>query len=127
MADFGTDIGAITQQGFVVLSGADNLVAALLRRLITPRGGLFYDPTYGFDLRAYINEAFTDEVRFELETLVAAELEKDPRVFRANAVVLDTGLIPQGTINIRIDFETAQGPFRLILAADQVSVEVLRA
>ncbi|PZA07753.1 MULTISPECIES: hypothetical protein [unclassified Meiothermus] len=127
MADFGTDIGAITQQGFTILSGADNLAAALLRRLITPRGGLFYDPTYGFDLREYVGAAVGPQEVYEIEQLAAAECEKDPRVLSATATVLNPDLLAQRSLNLRLEVETDGGPFALILAVDQVRVEVLRA
>lgn len=124
---FGTDIGAITQQGFVILSGADNLVAALLRRLITPRGGLFYDPNYGVDLREYVQAALGPQEIYEIEEFTAAELAKDPRVLSATATVLNPNLLSQRGLALRLEVETEEGPFDLILAVDQVSVEVLRA
>lgn len=125
MADFGTDLSALPDLSFDLKSGRDNLAEALARRLITPPGGLFYDPTYGLDLREYLNDAITDEVRYEIETLVAAECEKDERILAAEATLIDTGT-PR-MLQLAIALETAEGPFRLILVVDAVSVEVLRA
>ncbi|AZF88274.1 hypothetical protein [Meiothermus phage MMP17] len=125
MADFGTDLSALPDLSFDLKSGRDNLAEALARRLITPPGGLFYDPTYGLNLREYLNDAITDEVRYEIETLVAAECEKDERILAAEATLMDTGM-PR-TVQLAIALETAEGPFRLILVVDAVSVEVLRA
>lgn len=125
MADFGTDLSALPDLSFGLKSGRDNLAEAIARRLITPLGGLFYDPSYGLDLRQYLNEAITDEVRYEIETLVAAECEKDERVLSAEATLIDTDLLR--TLQLVIALETAEGPFRLILAVNAVSVEVLRA
>ncbi|MCS7069103.1 MAG: hypothetical protein N2313_04600 [Meiothermus ruber] len=126
MADFGTDLSALPDLNFSVKSGTANLAEAVARRLITPRGRLFYDLSYGLDLRQYLNEALTDEVRYEIETLVAAECEKDERVLSASATLIDAP--PQArALQIAIDLETSDGPFRLIVEIDNIAVEVLRA
>jgi len=126
MTDFGTDFSALPDLSFVLQSGQANLAEAIARRLMTPRGGLFYDPTYGMDLRGYLNEALTDATRYEIETLVAAECEQDERVLAATATVVE-GAPNSRTIQVSIELETAAGPFRLILAVSAVAVEVLRA
>lgn len=125
MATLGTDLSAIPDLSWSLKSGLDNLAEAIARRFITPLGGLFYDPSYGLDLRQYLNEALTDEVRYEIETLVAAECEKDERILAAEATLMDTGM-PR-TVQLAISLETAEGPFRLILIVNAVNVEVLRA
>lgn len=126
MADFGVDISALPDLDFRLQSGLPNLAEAVARRLMTPRGGLFYDPDYGLDLRQYLNEALTDEVRYEIETLVAAECEQDERILAANATVVE-GPPQARALRILIELETAEGPFRLLLGVNAVSVEVLRA
>lgn len=126
MADFGTDLSALPDLSWTLKSGQVNLAEAIARRLITPPGGLFYDPTYGLDLRQYIGEALTDEVRYEIETLVAAECEKDERILSAVATIIEAP--PQlRSIQIELALETADGPYRLILSISNVTVEVLRA
>jgi phage baseplate assembly protein W len=125
MADFGIDLSALPDLSFGLKSGRENLAEAIARRLITPLGSLFYDPNYGLDLRQYLNEALTDEVRYEIETLAATECEKDERVLAAEVKLIDTST-PR-TLQLAISLETAEGPFRLILAINAVTVEVLRA
>ena len=126
MVDFGTDLSALPDLSFGVKSGRANLAEALARRLMTPRGGLFYDPTYGTDLRSYLNEAITDDVIYEIETLAAAECEQDERVLAATASVIEADPSVR-KIRLSINLETDVGPFRLILSIDDVAVEVLRA
>lgn len=126
MADFGTDMSALPDLSFSLKRGLGNLAEAIARRLITPRGGLFYDPSYGLDLRQYLGEALTDEVRYEIETLTAAECEKDERVLSATATLID-GPPQARSLRVALELETADGPFRLILRVDAVNVEVLRA
>jgi hypothetical protein len=88
-SDFATDASAIPDLDLaMVKAGTANLGEALYRRLITPRGGLFYDPDYGFDVRQWINQHGTTDLIYELATGVALECEKDPRVLRAAADVV---------------------------------------
>jgi len=126
MADFGTDLSALPDLSWTIKGGKNNLAEAIARRLITPLGGLFYDPTYGLDLRQYIGETLTDEVHYEIETLVAAECEKDERILSAVATIIEAS--PQlRSIQIELALETADEPYRLILSISDVKVEVLRA
>lgn len=60
--------------------GIPNLIDALRRRLNTPRGALFYDPDYGFDLRQYVQAAFDVALQFEFESFIETECLKDERV-----------------------------------------------
>jgi phage baseplate assembly protein W len=123
MSDFGRDFSALPDQAFSLQEGLPNLAEAIARRLMTPRGGLFYDPSYGLDVRQYLNEANTVAVRFELASLVEAECEKDPRVLAATVEVetLDTR-----SVRLRAALTTAEGPFPLVIRADELTVEVLR-
>jgi phage baseplate assembly protein W len=124
MTDFGTDLTALPELRFRLEEGLANLGEALVRRLITPRGGLFYDPTYGWDLRRYINEVLDEATEYEMKVLVEQELEKDPRVYRATVESVAKDL---RRIHLDVLVETAAGPFRLTLTVSDVSVEVLRA
>ncbi len=124
MADFGTDLTALPELRFQLKGGLANLGEALARRLLTPRGGLFYDPTYGWDLRRYLNEVLDEATEYEMRVLVEQELEKDPRVYRATVEGVRRDL---RRIHLEALVETDEGPFRLTLAVSDVSVEVLRA
>jgi phage baseplate assembly protein W len=124
MTDFGKDLTALPELRFQLKEGLANLGEALARRLLTPRGGLFYDPTYGWDLRRYINEVLDEATEYEMRVLVEQELEKDPRVYRATVEKVEKDL---ERIHLDIMVETAGGPFRLVVAVSEVSVEVLRA
>lgn len=53
---------------------------ALIRRLITPRGGLIDDPDYGFDLRGLCNRGLTVAQLQQLQSQVQNECTKDDRV-----------------------------------------------
>lgn len=119
----GTDLAALPAfDGQRLRREGENLAEALARRLITPRGGLFYDPEYGTDLRAYLKEPATDALRYEIERAAALEAEKDPRVEAATATVTRDGA---DGLRLRLDVTTAEGPFRMVLRVDTLTVEVL--
>jgi phage baseplate assembly protein W len=124
MSELGIDYSALPDIAWQTKSGMENLAEALARRLQTPRGGLFYDPEYGLDVRDWLNETDSEEARFELATLASAECEGDPRVLSADVDVLVLG---EDGITIAISGQSLEGPFSLILEANKVTVEVLNA
>lgn len=67
---------------------------AVVRRYITPRGGVIDDANYGFDLRGYVNHGSTDETITQLSGQIRAEAVKDERVLDAVAdLSFDTRMI----------------------------------
>lgn len=91
--DYGVDIDCLSGIGYVLglASGYQVVANAIGRRLITPRGGLFYDNDYGFDVRSYCNVALTRGKLAELIAGIEAECQKDERVQAARARVVFTG------------------------------------
>ena len=119
----GTDLAALPAfDGQRLRREGENLAEALARRLITPRGGLFYDPDYGTDLRVYLGEPITDALIYEIERVAALEAEKDPRVEAATATITRAGV---DGLRLRLDVTTAEEPFRFVLRVDALTVEVL--
>jgi hypothetical protein len=96
--------------------GREALIEALARRLTTPRGGLWYDPSYGHDVRQYVNAPSL------VESQVSAECLKDERVLDAEVTVLSVG----EELRISVEITDARGPFTLTLVVTQVTVELLR-
>lgn len=124
MANFGTDISVIPDLNFGLKSGLANLIEALIRRLTTPLGGLFYDPEYGLDLREFVQQSWNRATKFELEIRAVAQCEQDERVLAAE---VEATQIDLERIQVKVRGETAEEPFTLILAVSKVSVEVLYA
>lgn len=127
MVDFGTDSSVNPRLNFELVSGRRNLAEALLRRLKTPRGGLWYDPNYGTDIRQYLNHEYDPEgveIAFEIEQKVISEVTKDPRVKSAVCRFMSGGLADRyGKIHLVVT--TAAGPFDLVLSIDQITGEVV--
>jgi phage baseplate assembly protein W len=109
--------------GFSLVSGRTALGQALARRLETPRGGLFYDPDYGTDVREMVNDAATSAFAQQRQQQIEAEALKDERVGTATATV--TYSPPTSTATIKLDVDTAAGPYTFILAVTGVSIALL--
>jgi len=122
VAELGIDFSCVDDIGpsLALVSGRRCLIEAIARRLITPRGGLFYAPDYGFDVRQFLSGITA--APSAIAAGVIAECEKDERVNQANAVVTFIG----NTLRIRIDIADGAGPFAFVLAISQVTVEILR-
>lgn len=122
-------------------SGRQCLAEALARRLITPRGALFYDPNYGYDLTSLINADLASSDIPRIAASIEEEFRKDERVISAVATVqyvgpdqvdaARAGVVAnpapgsQGVIVISAIVNDGQGPFSLTLAATAVTIQLL--
>ena len=129
MADLGTDIACVDDldPAFTVTSGTLALSQAIARRLITPRGALFYDEDYGLDLRAYLNAGISQGSGFEfrLAAQIEAECLKDERVETIDAQVSFD--VANEKLVAKLKGVASTGPFRLTLLVSSVTVELLRS
>lgn len=125
MADFGLDVS--TFPGLDVtgrnLTGSRVVAEACLRRLITPRSALRYDPDYGYDLRDLLNDDVTDADLRRHALSAELELEKDERIDTVSVTLTLVGF--NLTVAISGTLSNAAS-FDLTLAIDQVSADVLR-
>lgn len=112
----------LRRDSFTLAAGIRNIGNALARRLITPRGALTYDPSYGTDIRAYVNAGMTAQRFAQIASDVAAEVLKD---FRLQAVDVDVTLGGPSSIDLALLCDLAQGPFELVFRVDQLSVALL--
>jgi phage baseplate assembly protein W len=123
--DFGTDLHCADDLDPTMpeVTGRVALVQAILRRLSTPPGSLFYDPDYGIDVREYVGEGLDAADLFYVQTEIERECLKDERVRAAQArVSLDAST---GVLTISLQLRDATGPFRLVLSVDQVTLTLL--
>jgi hypothetical protein len=123
----GVDVDVVTDASpdFRLARGRRNLANALARRLSTPRGGLWYAPDYGLDLREYLHAGVTTRELGGLPAAVTLEVLKDPRV---QAAAVDVKYSPgHQSLVVNLTITTAAGPFKLILSVDQVTVALLNA
>jgi hypothetical protein len=127
MADLGSDIATFPDLDdlFGPVTGTRAVAEALARRFETPRGGLFYDPDYGLDLRSWLNESLgqTDGELRRIAAAVEGEATKDERVMLAEAAASFDART--STLTIAMRCQTGDGPFRLTLSVDRLTVAIL--
>lgn len=127
--DFGDPLGVdyhcITDldASLTVVTGNTALGQSTARRHITPRGGLFYDRSYGDCIRRFLKASgFTQA---QLARVIEHETVKDERVRNTAALVeLDPEDVEDITIVERVTPVTGQ-PFDLTLTVDELGVELL--
>ena len=127
VAERGDDINVrldLPGRSFGLADGARNIGNALARRLTTPRGGLLYDPSYGTDVRNYLNAGFTPAQVARVKSEVAAEVMQDPRV---SSVAVDVTVAGAGSMTITIEAELEEGPFEFVFVVDKLTVALLDA
>lgn len=129
MTDLGTDISTPIGEGgsqdldpfFSMVDGRELLAQDLLARITTPTGGLLDDGSYGYDVRAHLNDSAPDGA--QIAAAVRAQWLSDERVVDARVTVTfaDDALTIRGVV---VD---GDGPFRLVVAIDALTVTMLEA
>lgn len=127
MTDFGYDVSCVTDldPAFRQVTGREAVAQAIARRLSTKNGALALvgdDPDYGSDLRELVGEDVGPRALFELQARAEAEALKDERVLTAQA----SGSLAAGVLTLVLALSDADGPFRLVLAVSEVSVQILK-
>ena len=123
--DFGLDIAGVYDfdKSLTTVTGQRAVAEAVARRLITPRGGLFYDPNYGYDVRLLLNNSMLQSDVYAVTAAIEAECEKDERVYDAQVSIKTTASLE--TLLISIKLQTSAGPFLLTLSVSNVTVDIL--
>ena len=123
--DFGSDLSCTLDLDprCIVVTGRRLLAEAVVRRWITPRGGLIDDPNYGTDVTAYINDDVTPRDIASLKSAMAQEAEKDERV---NSCDISIEIPPQGigVYTITAVIHDNDGPFTLVASIDTISKDI---
>lgn len=116
----GSDIaGASTiDYALTVNTGRRSLADRILRRLSTPRGGLFYSPEYGYDLKSAIGSTVLPG---DVEQRVLEQVQAEEEVADASC----TATLSNGTLTIILSVVDAQGPFDLVITATDLTVSAL--
>lgn len=107
-----------------MVSGSRCLAQALLRRFTTPRGGLFYDPDYGTDVRALLGESIANNDASSLGQAIEQEALKDERVLLATATMAFN--TQTNTVSATLAITSSAGPFTMVLNVSAVTVSLLQ-
>lgn len=123
--DYGTDIEHLYDLGlrWGLVSGQANLAMAIVRRLSTVRGTLYYDESYGFNLLDALNQSFSRADLAALRSQIVAEVEKDQRVDSCVCGLV----VGQDSLTVTLVIQSALGPFDLVLGVTALSIDVLNA
>lgn len=124
MTDYGLDLSCVDDltPGMVEVTGRIVLAQAIARRLMTPRGYLCDDPTYGYDVTQRVNDDMSARDLAMLYANVRNECLKDERVMDAAV----TGTLSSGVLLLTITLTDGDGPFALVLGVTNVDVTILR-
>ncbi|MGZ3454443.1 MAG: hypothetical protein ACXVEF_32855 [Polyangiales bacterium] len=124
---FGVDVSTFLEGDldpyFRLISGARVVAEAIVRRWTTPTGGLFFDESFGVDIRELASKAMTPQTLFALASTLAAQAEEDERV--QSALVNVSFSAATKRLLVRAEIRCATGPFTLVVSADRLSVELL--
>lgn len=128
---FGSDFDGVDSidANWSFLDGEANdtkaFVQAIARRYLTPRGGLFYRPDYGFDLRTLVSDNVDPSLA---EAMIAVEALGDERVADCRASIVASGPNNGRTWQITIVVTAKTGAtYTLTLSVSAVTVELLKA
>lgn len=89
---------------------------ALLRRLLTPRGGLISDPEYGVGIPQMLSRGMTTTEIQGIKRLCTTECLKDDRVSAVDVRVTYDGTTEEMRIDVTVTPQDSNRTFALILA-----------
>lgn len=130
MVDFGRDLSCTTSIRAARFSTGLRLVAeACFRRLTTPRGmlrGGEGEADYGLDVTQLVGSVQSASDVAALGGQIRNELLKDERLLSVEPTIVDVSVSPVSKrYQITVEATTADGPFKLVLAASAVTAELL--
>lgn len=120
--DYGTDvrIGKVVTK----VSGLQNLIEALVRRLSTPTGSLFWDLECGYDVRALLNSEIDLNLLEAAEKIIENQFKLDERVDDAKCFIVFN--LPTSTMYLYISVTPfTDRTFNLIVSVNELTVELL--
>jgi hypothetical protein len=120
-ADYGTDFAGVmditpTLRG---VEGPRCVIENIASRLVSPRGCLWYDPAYGFDVRQFLSGHVQDTG--SIVAGVVEQAESDERVDSAEASVSFIG----DALTISLSLTLSEGTFEYTLTVDKVTGKLL--
>lgn len=120
---FGIDLNVAPDLGLVfgLAKEQDCLRQDLLHRYTTPRGSLFYDANYGYDVRQWLGRPISTRDAFHIAAGLTNETRQDDRVKDAKATVSVTS----DGFTADITVVTTTGPFTLTLKVTPEMVSLL--
>jgi hypothetical protein len=121
MADYGSDFAGVMDltPALREVEGPRCVIENIGSRLISPRGCLWYDPAYGFDLRQFLSGHVQDTG--QIASGVIEQAEQDERVDSADARVTFVG----SRLVVDVSLVLSEGTFEYTLSIDKVTGQLL--
>ncbi len=127
MADLGVDISCVIDIDpmFRTVGGPTAVAQRHGRRFRTSTGQLLEHPLYGYDIRNLLNASGSQRTVFRLKSIIEQQMLRDEET---DSVVVDVTYVESAkSLRIRAHGQTSEGPFDLVLAVTEVTVEILEA
>lgn len=124
---FGSDTSCISDLPLINVQITDPrilIAQRLARRLTTARGALASindDPSFGWDVRQYINAKLSPSTRGIAEQQITSECLKDEQVQSVIVQVVQSG----DHISVSVSAVSAVGPFALTLNVSELTVDLV--
>jgi phage baseplate assembly protein W len=125
MTDFGSDISTFPDLDELLepQSGRRVLLESVARRMSTPRGALWWAPSYGSDLGAILDGPVSDAQLRATATALQQQLAQDERILSAR--VEATYVATTRSLRILVSITDADGPFERVFTLDSTGVATL--
>lgn len=125
--ELGTDISTFPDLDttFSLIGGRRALAERVARRFVTPRGALWKHPSFGCDLRRFLNAPMTQQKLQQIKQEAEAEAEQDEQVLACE--VFASFDEASGAIVLRVGLTDADGPFIYTAGITQLGIELLEA
>lgn len=129
--DYGTDFDCSDDftEEFRLVSGITLIAQAIVRRYDTPRGMLLDDPSYGTDLKEYLDEDIDDTTLEQIRSDILGEPVKDERI---KLVTVQSMTVTSGDKATDISLAIQLGvtlsdstTFTMTISVSQVTVDLL--
>jgi len=126
--DLGTDISCWPDYDPLgtLVSGQVALCQRIARRLTNPRGAWSWAPNECTDVRAYLNESFTQAQIHQVKADIERETMREEAVQTANAEVQFNSSTMSMTIHLSGTTNNV-GPFVFVLSVTAVTLTILKA
>lgn len=109
-----------------LIEGRRLAAEAVLKRWLTPRGSLFWNPDFGHDVRQYLSMRLDAGRLYAVGIALAAEAEKDERIASAEVSVEALGSGATRRLRIVAKLVDAEGPFELVSEISLAKVELFK-
>ena len=109
--------------GMGLVEDSTAIKQAIVRRLMTQRGGLWYSEAYGFDIRRMLNAPMTKKTVWKIQAAIYAQAMADERVKVARCIV--EWIYQTSTLRVNLALQTDLGPVNMTMEISDLTIALL--